>query len=85
MSSPLILSSGGGNLAEYYNSEYGLTEFLRARLEKSTEFSCASFKSPFEYQACMNLMKCKRFKYEEEDSFSLSFCPRTLAGGRFKK
>lgn len=81
---PIVYESGGGELSEYGNTEFGIVEFIKAKLEKNTEFNCAGFDSPFQYQICMNLMKCKRFSAPYNGEYSLSFCPKTLSGGRLK-
>ena len=81
---PLVYESGGSELSEYGNTEFGIVEFIRAKLERNTEFSCATFESPFYYQICMNIMKCKRFSPPLNGQYSLDFCPRTLSGGRLK-
>lgn len=83
-SEPLVYDSGGAELSEYGNTEFGIIEFVKAKLERSTEFGCAGFDSPFHYQICMNLMKCKRFSPPYNGEYSLSFCPKTLSGGRLK-
>jgi hypothetical protein len=82
---PLVPDSGAGSLSEYYNSEFGIVEFVRAKLEKSREFNCATFDSPYYYQACMNLMKCKKFSIPTSGKYFLDFCPKTFSGGRLKK
>ncbi len=69
--------------SSYYNSEFGLIEAIKARWEKDDSFNCALLDDPYAYQACMNLLKCKKFKRINETPF-LDFCPRTLAGGLFK-
>lgn len=81
---PLTFSSGGGEVSEYNNTEFGLVEGTKASLEKPTEFSCATLKSPYDYQLCMNIMKCKRFSTKFADRSYLPFCPRTTSGGRGK-
>jgi hypothetical protein len=81
---PIIPDSGGYSLSEFGNTEFGLLEFIRAKFEKSTEFNCATLESPFHYQKCMNLMKCKKFSPPYEGKYYLSFCPKTLSGGRLK-
>ena len=81
---PLTFKSGGGDVSEYNNTEFGVIEGIKAKLEKSTEFNCAMFDSPFEYQLCMNIIKCKKFSIPFEGRYSLDFCPKTLAGGRLK-
>ncbi len=69
--------------SSYYNSEYGLIEAIKAKWEKDDAFNCALLDDPYAYQACMNLLKSKRFK-RTAGKPSLSFCPRILAGGIFK-
>lgn len=69
--------------SSYYNSEFGLIEAIKAKWEKEDSFNCALLDDPYAYQACMNLLKCKRFIRQKETPF-LDFCPRTLAGGLFK-
>ena len=81
---PLVYESGGPELSEYGNTEFGAVEFIKAKLERSTEFNCAGFDSPFYYQICMNLMKCKRFSAPYNGEYHLDFCPQTLSGGRLK-
>jgi hypothetical protein len=83
-SSPLVFESGGGDVSEYDNTEFGVIEFIRAKLEKNSEFGCAGFESPFYYQTCMNLMKCKRFNPPFQGKNFLDFCPKTLSGGKIK-
>lgn len=83
-STALVFQSGGGEVSEYNNTEFGVIEGIKAQLEKSTEFNCAMFDSPFEYQLCMNIIKCKKFSIPFEGKYSLDFCPKTLAGGRLK-
>ena len=81
---PIVPDTGGYSLSEFGNSEFGLLEFIRADFEKSTEFGCATFESPFHYQKCMNLMKCKKFSTSYDGKYYLPFCPKALSGGRFK-
>jgi hypothetical protein len=69
--------------SSYYNSEFGLIEAIKANWERDDSFNCALLDDPYAYQACMNLLKCKRFKRVNDAPF-LDFCPRTLAGGLFK-
>ena len=83
-SDPIVYEEGGSELSEYGNTEFGIVEFIRANLEKNTEFNCASFDSPFNYQICMNIMKCKRFSPPLDGQYSLNFCPKTLSGGRLR-
>jgi hypothetical protein len=83
-SDPLIFESGGGDVSEYDNTEFGIVEFIKAKLEKNSEFGCAGFESPFYYQVCMNIMKCKRFNPPLQGRNFLDFCPKTLSGGRLK-
>lgn len=81
---PIVYDSGGAGLSEYGNTEFGISEFIRAKLERNSEFNCAGFDSPFHYQVCMNVMKCKRFSESYSGKYYLDFCPRTLSGGRLK-
>jgi len=81
---PILFETGGGDVSEYNNSEFALVEFIKAKLEKNSEFGCAGFESPYYYQLCINIMKCKRFIAPFNGSDSLSFCPQTLSGGIFK-
>lgn len=81
---PIVYESGGSDLSELGNTEFGAIEFIKAKLERNTEFNCAGFDSPFYYQICMNLMKCKRFSPPYNGEYYLSFCPRSLSGGRLK-
>jgi hypothetical protein len=81
---PLVFESGGGAMSEYGNTEFGIIEFIKAKLERQTEFNCAGFESPFYYQICMNVMKCKKFVPPEQGEYFLNFCPKTLSGGRLK-
>lgn len=80
----ILPASGGGEVSEFGNTEFGVVEFLRGGLERSTEFNCATLESPFHYQMCMNVMKCKRFSPGSGEDYYLDFCPKTLAGGRLR-
>ena len=53
----------------YYNSEFALIEAIKARWEKDGPFKCALLEDPYAYQACMSLLKCKRFIKEDEVAF----------------
>lgn len=83
-SNPLVFDKGTGELSEYGNTEFGTVEFIRAKLEKNSEFGCAGFESPYLYQVCMNIMKCKRFVPPTNNRYYMDFCPKTLSGGRLK-
>lgn len=83
-STPLVFEIGSGEVSEYNDTEFALVEFIRAKLEKNSEFECASFSSPYLYQVCMNVMKCKRYAPPTLGKNFLDFCPKTLSGGRFK-
>lgn len=83
-SDPVVYEYGGPELSEYGNTEFGIVEFIRAKLERNSEFNCAGFDSPFYYQVCVNLMKCKRFSPPYNNKYYLDFCPQTLSGGRLK-
>lgn len=69
--------------ASYYNTEYGLIESIKGGFEKDDPFKCSLLEDPYAHLACMNLLKCKRFKRGQGGKF-LSFCPKTLSGGLFK-
>ena len=84
LSDHLVYESGGAELSEYGNTEFGVVEFLKAKMERGSEFNCAGFDSPFHYQICMNVMKCKRFSPPYEGKYYLAFCPKTLSGGKLK-
>lgn len=62
----------------------GLSVLSRTNLFKDREVMCASLKDPYQYGACMSLLKCKKFKPPYEGRYSLAFCPSTLHGGRLK-
>jgi hypothetical protein len=62
----------------------GLTDLSRTPILKDSEMLCAGFKDPFEYGACMNLLKCKRFRPPTSGRYWLPYCPSTLQGGRLK-
>ena len=83
-SNQLVYESGGAELSEFGNTEFGVVEFIRAKMEKNTEFNCAGFDSPFHYQICMNVMKCKKFVPPYAGKYWLGFCPKTLSGGKLK-
>lgn len=86
-SEPLIFKKDGSSLeslySSYYNSEFGLIEAIKAKFEKDEPFKCALLEDPYAYQACMNLIKCKKFNREGNTGF-LKFCPKTLSGGALK-
>ena len=63
----------------------GLTEASRSPVLKDTPMACATLKDPYEYGACMSLLKCKRFRPPYEGKYSFPFCPSTLHGGRLRK
>jgi hypothetical protein len=83
-STPLVFEVGSGEVNEYNDTEFALVEFIRSKLEKNSEFECASFSSPYLYQVCMNVMKCKRYVPPTLGKNFLDFCPKTLSGGRLK-
>ena len=62
----------------YYYSQQGITELSRTPVLKDSEMLCGSIKDPFEYSACISMLKCKKFT----GNSYLPFCPRTLHGGR---
>ena len=69
--------------ASYYNTEYGLIESIKGGFERDDSFKCSLLEDPYAHLACMNLLKCKRFKRGPGGKF-LNFCPKTLSGGLFK-
>lgn len=69
----------------YSYSQQGLTELSRTLILKDSEMLCASLKDPFEYGACISMLKCKRFKPPYRGRYFFEFCPRTLHGGRLAK
>lgn len=81
---PIINENGSGDISEFGNTEFGVIEFIRGKLEKNSELGCAGFESPYLYQICTNILKCKKFKPPLEGDYYLNFCPRTLSGGRLK-
>jgi hypothetical protein len=83
-SDPVLFEGERGEISEYNNTEFALIEFINAKLEQGSEFNCASFSSPYFYQLCMNVLKCKRFKPSGGDSQYLKFCPEYYSGGRLK-
>ena len=66
-------------------SANGLSEISRSSILKDTPMSCASLKDPYEYGACMSMLKCKKFRPPYEGKYSFPFCPSTLHGGRLRK
>lgn len=66
-------------------SEAGVTTASRSSIFRRSEMSCASIKDPFEYSACITMLKCTKFKPPYEGKYSLKFCPSTLNGGRLNK
>ena len=84
---PITFKKDGGDLeglySSYYNSEFGLIESIKANFEKDQPFKCSLLEDPYEYQACMNLLKCKKFNRNLGEPY-LKFCPKTLAGGLLK-
>jgi hypothetical protein len=63
----------------------GLTESSRSSVLKDNPMACATLKDPYEYGACMSMLKCKRFRPPYEGRYSFPFCPSTLHGGRLRK
>lgn len=63
----------------------GLTETSRSPVLKDTPMACATLKDPYEYGACMSMLKCKKFRPPYEGKYSFPFCPSTLHGGRLRK
>ena len=63
----------------------GLSKMSRTSVLKSTEMLCASLKDPYQYGACISMLKCKRFDPPYEGRYSFAFCPSTLHGGRLRR
>mgnify|MGYP007062019515 CR=1 FL=1 len=63
----------------------GLTESSRSPVLKDNPMTCATLKDPYEYGACMSMLKCKKFRPPYEGKYSFPFCPSTLHGGRLRK
>lgn len=86
-SDPIVFKKDGSSLealySSYYNSEFGLVEAIKAKFEKDEPFKCSLLEDPYMYQACMNLIKCKKFDRTRNTKF-LRFCPKTLSGGALK-
>ena len=84
---PIVFKKDGSALEglypSYYNSEFGLIEAIKAKFEKDQPFKCSLLEDPYEYQACMNLLKCKKFNKNLGEPY-LKFCPKTLSGGLLK-
>ena len=66
----------------YYYSLQGITELSRSPVFKDNEMLCSSIKDPFEYSACISMLKCKRFNPPYRGKYFFEFCPRSLFGGR---
>jgi hypothetical protein len=66
-------------------SSNGLTSLSRSDVLKDSEMLCASLKDPYQYGACISMLKCKRFDPPYEGRYSFAFCPSTLHGGRLRK
>lgn len=63
----------------------GLSKLSRTSVLKSTEMLCASLKDPYQYGACISMLKCKRFDPPYKGRYSFAFCPSTLHGGRLRR
>lgn len=63
----------------------GLSKLSRTGVLKSSEMLCASLKDPYQYGACISMLKCKRFDPPYEGRYSFAFCPSTLHGGRLRR
>jgi hypothetical protein len=75
----IVIPAGNSN---YPYSQQGLTELARTSILKDSEMLCASLKDPFQYGACITMLKCKKFKPPYRGRYFFEFCPRTLYGGR---
>lgn len=63
----------------------GITKASRSSVFKTNEMSCATLKDPYEYSACITMLKCTKFKPPYEGKYSFKFCPSNLNGGRLNK
>jgi hypothetical protein len=70
------------NNTNYYFSGQGITELSRTQTLKESEMLCASLQDPFEYSACITMMKCKKFDPPYKGKYFFPFCPKTMFGGR---
>lgn len=68
-----------------YFTANGLSEASRSPLLKDREMLCASLRDPFEYGACMSLLKCKKFLPPYAGRYDFAWCPTSLHGGRYRK
>lgn len=68
-----------------YFTANGLSEASRSSLLKDTEMSCASLRDPYEYGACMSLLKCKKFLPPYAGRYDFAWCPTSLHGGRYRQ
>ena len=66
-----------------YFSSNGLSK--KIGLGKEDPMLCASLRDPYEYGACMSLMKCRKFVPPYAGRYSLPFCPSTSHGGRLER
>ena len=66
-------------------SSDGLSKLSRTSVLKSSEMLCASLKDPYQYGACISMLKCKRFDPPYKGRYSFAFCPSTLHGGRLRR
>jgi hypothetical protein len=66
----------------YYFSRQGITKLSQSQVFKGSEMLCASLSDPFEYSACLSMMKCKRFDPPYKGKYFFSFCPKVFFGGR---
>jgi hypothetical protein len=63
----------------------GLSKLSRTSVLKGSEMLCASLKDPYQYGACISMLKCKRFDPPYKGRYSFAFCPSTLHGGRLRR
>lgn len=79
----VIKPSGAlGDLIEYGNTQSAILAFIKSSKKEYTELTCASLNSITDYQLCMNLLKCKKFKTDNvEGETFLRFCPPGTSGG----
>lgn len=80
-----VPSGSPGDMVEYANTQFALFDFAKSSGKEYTELTCASLTSTSDYQMCINLLKCKRFKIDNvKGDTRLKFCPPGTSGGRKK-
>lgn len=72
-----------GDMVDYANTQFAITEFTRLFKKEYTELTCTSFSQTHLYQICMNLLKCKRFRVRNDGKDTrIRFCPPGTSGGK---